>query len=340
MDIVVTHNYAPTASFKTMVDCQGNVTKALYRRLERSEEEGTRCPTTFDLFKLFTSKYKQIPKHVEDDKKNALTITNRYHRFLFDDCDATEEMRERAKGKGDIIITSYNEEKWDAPKVFGIKKLFCFIGTVEGDEAKLHSREHSCFCQNCIEGDFKDCLYVETSGQLKEEVVKKLPVKEKVLKNNFSDEYLKLEFFKGNVPQLPVLIAIPKTEYESNEDPFTIGIMTKKVRQLCNEITHETLIAGMKVRKIIKKGTWCITVKFLHKVNDVEGEYCIPVKIKEIKVPMSDVYFPGKDTDCDRETYIKCAVRTIVQDTGQTMNIYTPEIGCMNRIKSAISPDN
>lgn len=123
MDIVVTHNYAPTASFKTMVDCQGNVTKALYRRLERSEEEGTRCPTTFDLFKLFTSKYKQIPKHVEDDKKNALTITNRYHRFLFDDCDATEEMRERAKGKGDIIITSYNEEKWDAPKVFGIKKV-------------------------------------------------------------------------------------------------------------------------------------------------------------------------------------------------------------------------
>ena len=79
--------------------------------------------------------------------------------------------------------------------------------------------------------------------------------------------------------------------------------------------THETLIAGMKVRKI-------------------------PVKTKDIKVSMSDVYFPGKDTDCDRETYIKCAVRTIVQDTGQTMNIYTPEISCMNRIKSAISPDN
>lgn len=97
--------------------------------------------------------------------------------------------------------------------------------------------------------------------------------------------------------------------------------MTKKVRQLCNEITHETLIAGMKVRKIIKKGTWCLTVKFLHKVNDVEGEYCIPVKTKEIKVPMSDVYFSGKDTDCDRETHIKCAVRTIVQDTGQAMKI-------------------
>jgi hypothetical protein len=77
-----------------MVDGQGNVTKALYRRLERSEEEGTRCPTTYDLFKLFTSRYPQTPKAVEDAKKNALTITHRYHRFLVDDCDATQEMRD------------------------------------------------------------------------------------------------------------------------------------------------------------------------------------------------------------------------------------------------------
>ena len=55
-NVVVTHNYAPTVSFKTMVDGQGNVTKAFYRKLERSEEEGTRCPTSNDLFKLFTSK--------------------------------------------------------------------------------------------------------------------------------------------------------------------------------------------------------------------------------------------------------------------------------------------
>ena len=33
-NVVVTHNYAPTASFKTMVDGQGNVTKAFYRKLE------------------------------------------------------------------------------------------------------------------------------------------------------------------------------------------------------------------------------------------------------------------------------------------------------------------
>jgi hypothetical protein len=37
-NMVITHNYAPTASFKTMVDGQGNVTKAFYRKLGRSEE--------------------------------------------------------------------------------------------------------------------------------------------------------------------------------------------------------------------------------------------------------------------------------------------------------------
>lgn len=57
LNITFTHNYALTALFKTMMDGLGHVTKSLHRKLERSEEEGTRCPTTYDLFKLFTSKY-------------------------------------------------------------------------------------------------------------------------------------------------------------------------------------------------------------------------------------------------------------------------------------------
>ena len=66
--VTVTHNYAPTASFKTMVDGQGNVTKAFYRKLERSEKEGTRCQTTYQLFLLFVTKYPLTPGVVEDSK--------------------------------------------------------------------------------------------------------------------------------------------------------------------------------------------------------------------------------------------------------------------------------
>jgi hypothetical protein len=95
--MAITHNYAPTASFKTMVDGQGNVTKAFYRKLERSEEEGTRCPTTYDLFKLFTSKYPMTPEVVEDQQRNPMTITRRFHRFLVDKVDGTPTMIERAR---------------------------------------------------------------------------------------------------------------------------------------------------------------------------------------------------------------------------------------------------
>ena len=64
-----------------------------------------------------------------------------------------------------------------------------------------------------------------------------------------------------------------------------------------------------------------MTVKFLHTVPDTVGDYYIPVKAKEIKVPINDIYFPGKETVLDRETYLTCAVRSIIQDNGQTLNI-------------------
>lgn len=190
-------------------------------------------------------------------------------------------MRDRAKNKGDVIITNYNQEKWDATKVHGIKKLFCLIGTMEDDKAMLHSREHSCFCQQCIQGNFHSCVYAETSGQRRKEVVQKLPFKEKQVKaNDLSEETLKVNFFKGNVPPLPV---IPRNNSENDGDSFVLGIMTKKVRQLCNENTNEYTIDGIKKRLIIKKGTWCMTVKLLHKRIGNDGDYYIPFKAKLIK---------------------------------------------------------
>ena len=82
-----------------------------------------------------------------------------------------------------------------------------------------------------------------------------------------------------------------------------------------------------------------MTVKFLHKVPDTAGDYHIPVKAKEIKVPICDVYFPGKDTDFNRETYFTCAVRSILQESGQTINIYTPEVTSMDLIRAAITAE-
>ena len=82
-----------------------------------------------------------------------------------------------------------------------------------------------------------------------------------------------------------------------------------------------------------------MTIKFLHESTDIEGEYYIPVKAKEIKIPVNEIHFPGKDSDLNRETYIKCTVRSMIQVTGQTMNIYTPENSSMNVIKTAMSSE-
>jgi hypothetical protein len=100
-----------------------------------------------------------------------------------------------------------------------------------------------------IAGDFKDCLYAETSGQLREEETKKLPYKEKDIKvNELSEELQKVNFFKGNVPNLPVIVAVYR---DKPEDPYVLGIMTMKVKQLCNENINEDITNGIKEKKII-----------------------------------------------------------------------------------------
>ena len=64
-----------------MVDGQGDLVKSTYRTLEKNEVEGTRCPNTYDLFKLFTSKYPLTPDPVPDATRRLMTITGRMHRW-------------------------------------------------------------------------------------------------------------------------------------------------------------------------------------------------------------------------------------------------------------------
>lgn len=74
--VFIAHFYAPIATFKTVVDGQGDVTKRTYRQLEREEVEGTRCPTSYDLFLLFAEKYPITPKVTADkDKEPIICLT-------------------------------------------------------------------------------------------------------------------------------------------------------------------------------------------------------------------------------------------------------------------------
>jgi hypothetical protein len=64
------------------------------------------------------------PEVVEDQQRNPMTITRRFHRFLVDKVDATPEMIGRARKCNDVIITDYIGERWDAPLLKGGKREY------------------------------------------------------------------------------------------------------------------------------------------------------------------------------------------------------------------------
>ena len=169
-----------------------------------------------------------------------MTITDRFHRYLVDISDATPEMILRAAVEKDVIITNYIEERWDAPVLKGIKSLFSLVAQVEDGKVNFQSREHTCFCKHCIGGNFAGCLHADISGALKTELFVKFPFKEVSLKKNcVNEDILRVNFFNGAMPlngATPIIIAINRERLDGNDEPFVLGIMTKKIK----EITKDT----------------------------------------------------------------------------------------------------
>ena len=341
--IIVTHNYAPTAAFKTMVDGQGDLAKSTYRKLEKDEVEGTRCSTSYDLFKLFTSEYPMTPADVPDLEKRLMTITNRKHRFLVDKADSTDEMNRRAASEKDVIVTDYIGERWDAPVLRGIKSIFSLIGRAENDIAKLYSRSHACFCQSCMEGDFNGCSQVHTVGCLKEEVVKKLPFKEHVANpaQSACEEVEKLNYFKNvlgsNVGE-EVIVAIIKENIDDMGEKFELAIMTKGAKKLKKDFQYNFLINGISNKITLEKNTWCITVRFLQCTDHRNRDYSIPVKAKEVKVSIEAVhYIQSKEDD---ESKLKHTSRSEAISNSQTRIIYTIDERTLDTIRGVLTPNS
>lgn len=283
--ITVTHNFAPTASFKTMVDGQGDLVKSTYMSLENNEVEGTRCPTTYELFELFTSSHQLIPPPISDANRRLMSITGRMHRLLIDKTDVTEEMKQRALTKKDIIITDYLNERWDATAVRGIKGVFNLIGKGETGELKLYSREHACFCDTCMTGNFEGCVYHLTTGILKSESITKLPYKDAVVRKvpAVGDELRKINYFKDvfsadNAEK--AIVAIITEDRRENEEAFKLGMVTKRAKQLGKDYIFEYSIDGSTNKITIVKGVWCITVRFMEIAHPTNLEYIIPTKAK------------------------------------------------------------
>ena len=100
------------------------------------------------------------------------------------------------------------------------------------------------------------------------------------------------------------------------------SLMTKKIKESTKDVESEYTVRGVKSKKVINKGTWCMTMKVLYRQNLSKNVYHIPLRAYDIKVPLSEIYFPGEKSDLTRENYLVCETRSEVKDDNQIKVIY------------------
>ena len=104
-----------------------------------------------------------------------------------------------------------------------------------------------------------------------------------------------------------------------------------------DDIEVEHLIDGNVQKNSIKKGTWCITFRYLYCKNALDNEYYIPVKSKEIKIPILDVYYPPDQTDVTRNNYLTCVVERSFLENGQVSVVYILDSSKLDDIRSSMT---
>ena len=111
--------------------------------------------------------------------------------------------------------------------------------------------------------------------------------------------------------------------------------MKESVRD--SEIEYE--INGLRMKKTIKKGTWCITIKLMYCQNVNENVYYIPSKSREIKIPVQDVYIPIDNDELTRENYLVCRMNNKVIGGSQVLNTYTIADDCLEILRKDMTND-
>ena len=126
---VYLHHFAPTASFKTIVDAFGSDTKTYIAAGERRET--FRCRHAEDVFKECRDGMPQ-PRILSDTARELETCDQRIQVYLVDIKDATEEHHKDPN----VIITNSAEEAWDATDIKGVKSIYALKGVKGGTDGE------------------------------------------------------------------------------------------------------------------------------------------------------------------------------------------------------------
>ena len=113
--------------------------------------------------------------------------------------------------------------------------------------------------------------------------------------------------------------------------------MTKKIKECTKDIELEYTALRLKSKVVIKRGTWCFTLKLLCCKNHAENKYYIPVKEKEFKMPLSDVYFPDEDVGVTRENYTACETQCVRYDNNQNSTEYIVDSFSIEKLRNAMT---
>ena len=134
-----------------------------------------------------------------------------------------------------------------------------------------------------------------------------------------------------------LFVAVKRDKLDMNDEPFVLAVMTKKIKECTKDIEFEYTALRLKSKVVIKRGTWCFTLKLLYSKNHTENIYYIPVKEKEFKMPLSDVYFPDEEIGVTRETYITCVTQCVQYDNNQNSTEYIIDSSIIEKLRNAMA---
>jgi hypothetical protein len=182
---------------------------------------------------------------------------------------------------------------------------------------------------------------------LNEEKVQKLPWTPPGRKKSYIDPddiLVKQNFFNGNILQTDdklIIVVIPRENHQEPEDPFTLGVMTKKIIRTQKDYDYEYIINGAKNVITIEKGTLCVTVRIMTCRDQRLNEYYIPPKLKEIKMPLSSVYFSESYENLSRDSYLPHIISSEQQlGTKQSLQIFKFNSDCLDSIREDLCDES
>ena len=132
--------------------------------------------------------------------------------------------------------------------------------------------------------------------------------------------FCKERFARENSEQ--TIVAIVFENAQENDEPFKLAVVTKTAKQLIKNYVNDCKIDGSDNKITVEKGIWCVTLRFMECLNKENNEYKAPVKTKEIKVPITNIYFPENQGSNSERFSIKYTIRS-EEIMRQTVNYYT-----------------